>query len=52
YRKGSKAIIPDALSRRPNFIGNIPANVVERINVMRFKRNEDEVFIKAIITFK
>lgn len=52
YRKGSEAIVPDALSRRPDFMGNTPANVAERINAMRFKRDEDEVFVEAMITFK
>jgi transposase InsO family protein len=27
YRKGSDAVVPDALSRRPDFIGDGPANV-------------------------
>jgi transposase InsO family protein len=27
YRKGSEAVVPDALSRRPDFIGDGPANV-------------------------
>ena len=27
YRKGSEAVIPDAISRRPDFLGKGPANV-------------------------
>ncbi|KAL2035927.1 hypothetical protein VTO58DRAFT_101845 [Aureobasidium pullulans] len=52
YRKGSEAIVPDALSRRPDFMGTIPANVAERINAMRFKSDEDEAFVEGMITFK
>jgi hypothetical protein len=31
YRKGKEAIVPDAISRRPDYIGSGPANVAERI---------------------
>jgi transposase InsO family protein len=29
YRKGSEAVVPDAISRRPDFIGEGPANVAQ-----------------------
>ena len=29
YRKGEEAIVPDALSRRPDFIGKGPANLAQ-----------------------
>jgi hypothetical protein len=52
YRKGSEAIVPDAISRRPDFMGNTPANVAERINAMRLQQDEDEDFVEAMITLK
>jgi len=52
YRKGLEAIVPDALSRRPNFIGNTPTNVAERINAMRLQQDEDKDFVEAMISFK
>jgi hypothetical protein len=52
YRRGSEAIVPDALSRRPDLMGNTPANVAERINAMRLQPDEDEDFVEAMISFK
>jgi hypothetical protein len=52
YRKGSEAIVLDALSRRPDFMGKTPANVAERINAMRLQPDEDEDFVEAMISFK
>jgi hypothetical protein len=52
YRKGLEAIVPDALSRRPDFMGNTPTNVAERINAMRLQPDEDEDFVEAMISFK
>jgi transposase InsO family protein len=36
YRKGSDAIVPDALSRRPDFMGEGPANVAQNQPTARF----------------
>ncbi|KAG9663981.1 hypothetical protein KCV03_g9824, partial [Aureobasidium melanogenum] len=52
YRKGSEAIVPDAISRRPDFMGNTPANVAERINAMRFQADKETDFVDAMIAFQ
>lgn len=31
YRKGEEAVVPDAISRRPDFIGEGPANVAQQV---------------------
>jgi hypothetical protein len=52
YRKGLEAIVPDAILRRPDFMGNTPTNVTERINAIRLQQDEDKDFVEAIITLK
>jgi hypothetical protein len=29
YRKGEEAVVPNAISRRPNFVKDAPANIAE-----------------------
>ena len=36
YRKGSEAIVPDAISRRPDFVGKGPANKAQDDSVRRW----------------
>ena len=52
YRKGSEAIVPDALSRRSDFIGQGPANVAQVVNVIHDVRGISEIeLIDAIVKY-
>ncbi|KAG9660290.1 hypothetical protein KCU78_g3294, partial [Aureobasidium melanogenum] len=51
YRKGSEAVTPDAISRRPDFMSKKPANLAElvpKLAAMRLKPDEKQQFINAM----
>jgi transposase InsO family protein len=47
YRKGSEAIVPDAISRRPDFIGKGPANVAW---IAALHGQSEDDFIDALLS--
>jgi hypothetical protein len=48
YRKGAEALIPDAISRRPDFIGKGPANIAERVmNLATVHAREEEALVEV-----
>ena len=52
YRKGSEAIVPDALLRRSDFIGQGPTNVAQVVNVIYNVRGISEIeLIDAIVKY-
>ena len=44
YRKGSEAVVPDAINRRPDLMGNVPRNRTLRLNLIMRGIDENEWF--------